>query len=88
MRGRWFAAAVLLALAFPARSAAHASFATSHPAPGSNVRVAPTQITMTFSEPLNRRVSAAELLDGLRRRCLAASFLACLLLMAAFYYST
>src|SRR5512133_355490 len=64
MRGRWFAAAVLLALAFPARSAAHASFATSHPAPGSNVRVAPTQITMTFGEPLNRRVSAAELLDA------------------------
>lgn len=49
-----------LLLAAP-QASGHAAFLGSDPAPGVRLSVAPAQITMNFTEPLNRRLATAEL---------------------------
>lgn len=46
----------------------HAAFLASDPAPGVRLEAAPSQVTLTFTEPLNRRLASAELVsvDGAR----------------------
>jgi copper transport protein len=56
------ALALLLALA-PGSASAHANFDTSDPAPNAVVPVAPAEVTMRFTEPLERTYSKAELYD-------------------------
>ena len=53
-------ALALLALAAPA-AFGHAAFEGASPAPGERVESAPRRIVLTFSEPLNRRLSEATL---------------------------
>jgi copper transport protein len=57
-----FASAILLALA-PAGASAHANLDTSDPAPNAIVPETPASVTMTFTEPLERTYSKAELYD-------------------------
>jgi copper transport protein len=56
------ALAILLALA-PAPASAHAGLDTSDPAPNAVVPTAPASVSMTFTEPLERGYSRAELYD-------------------------
>src|SRR6266700_6332544 len=51
--------AVLLALA-PRAAAAHATILSSSPEPGERLRTAPGVVVLTFSQPLNIRLSRAE----------------------------
>jgi copper transport protein len=53
-------AAVLLAVA-PSQAFAHAALLESRPAPGARVEATPPEITMHFTEPLNRGLSKADL---------------------------
>jgi copper transport protein len=69
MTGRLVAAIVLAAIAvvaMPATALAHAGFVSSTPEPGSTLGTAPGQVILTFSEPLNLRLSRATVLapDG------------------------
>lgn len=57
-----FALAVLLAL-LPASTSAHANLETSDPAPNAIVPEAPAAVTMTFTEPLERGYTRADLYD-------------------------
>ncbi len=57
-----FALAVLLAL-LPQGASAHAGLDTSDPAPNAIVPEAPAAVTMSFTEPLEREYSRAELYD-------------------------
>ena len=58
--GALVVAAAVLLLAVP-QAFGHAAFLGSDPAPGVRLAAAPAQITMTFTEPLNRRLARAEL---------------------------
>ncbi|MGH2953314.1 MAG: copper resistance CopC/CopD family protein, partial [Solirubrobacterales bacterium] len=62
--GRAFALAVLAAAALPAFAAAHAGFVESEPVPGTELQAGPGQITLTFTEPLNRGLTEATLVDA------------------------
>lgn len=53
-------AAAFLLLAAP-QASGHAAFLGSDPGPGVRLEAAPGQITLTFTEPLNRRLATAEL---------------------------
>ncbi len=57
-----FALAVVLAL-IPVSASAHANLDTSDPAPNAIVSEAPAAVTMTFTEPLERSYTKAELYD-------------------------
>lgn len=57
-----FASAILLSLV-PIGASAHANLDTSDPAPNAIVPEAPASVTMTFTEPLERTYSKAELYD-------------------------
>ena len=62
MTKRLVAATVLAAIAvvaLPAPALAHAGFVSSTPEPGSTLGTAPGQVILTFSEPLNARLSRA-----------------------------
>jgi copper transport protein len=62
MTWRPVAATVLAAIALvalPATALAHAGFVSSTPEPGSTLGTAPGQVILTFSEPLNARLSRA-----------------------------
>ena len=62
MTKRLVAATVLAAIAvvaLPAPALAHAGFVSSTPEPGSTLGTAPGQVILTFSEPLNTRLSRA-----------------------------
>ena len=66
MTKRLVAATVLAAIAvvaLPARALAHAGFVSSTPEPGSTLGTAPGQVILTFSEPLNTRLSRATVLQ-------------------------
>lgn len=54
------------ALAIPAAALGHAAFVGSSPGAGQRVEVAPRQVTLSFTEPLNVRLSSVEVLavDG------------------------
>jgi len=63
---RLAAATVLAAIAvvaLPATALAHAGFVSSTPQPGSTLGTAPGQVILTFSEPLNTRLSRATVLE-------------------------
>jgi copper transport protein len=58
--------AVMLAAAFalaPAAAWGHAAFLGSQPEPGTRLQAGPTQIELTFTEPLNRELSTASLVN-------------------------
>jgi copper transport protein len=62
MTKRLLAATVVAAIAvvaLPAPALAHAGFVSSTPEPGSTLGTAPGQVILTFSEPLNTRLSRA-----------------------------
>ena len=66
MTKRLVAATVLAAIAvvaLPAPALAHAGFVSSTPEPGSTLGTAPGQVILTFSEPLNTRLSRATVLQ-------------------------
>jgi copper transport protein len=66
MTKRLVAATVLAAIAvvaLPAPALAHAGFVSSTPEPGSTLGTAPEQVILTFSEPLNTRLSRATVLQ-------------------------
>jgi copper transport protein len=66
MTKRLVAATVLAAIAvvaLPAPALAHAGFVSSTPEPGSTLGTAPGQVILTFSEPLNARLSRAIVLE-------------------------
>src|SRR6266508_353466 len=66
MTRRLAAATVLAAIAvvaLPAPALAHAGFVSSTPEPGSTLGTAPGQVILTFSEPLNTRLSRATVLE-------------------------
>ena len=50
-------------VALPATALAHAGFVSSTPEPGSTIGTAPGQVILTFSEPLNTRLSRATVLE-------------------------
>ncbi|GIK77742.1 MAG: hypothetical protein EDQ89_03970 [Acidobacteria bacterium] len=54
-----------LALAGPAWG--HAAFLESEPAPGANLKRAPLEVKLEFTEPLNERLTGVELLDEQER---------------------
>jgi copper transport protein len=55
---------VLLAvLAWPRPASAHAAFVSSEPQPGERLEFAPGVVSLTFSEPLNFKLSHAEVTD-------------------------
>jgi copper transport protein len=62
---RWTAAAVAvgIALCVPATAWGHAAFLGAEPEPGSRLRNSPTEIELTFTEPLNRELSSASLIN-------------------------
>jgi copper transport protein len=63
------AALIILALAAtPTAAWAHAGFVSSNPEPGAELGSAPGVVTLTFSEPLNERLSRAEVLSPDGRR--------------------
>ena len=60
-----FATAVLIALAVVAPAAdAHSSFLESTPEPGARLARAPERIVMTYTEPLNERLTEIRLVDA------------------------
>jgi copper transport protein len=66
MTKRLVAATVVAAIAvvaLPATALAHAGFVSSTPEPGSTLGTAPGQVILTFSEPLNTRLSRATVLQ-------------------------
>jgi copper transport protein len=65
------AVALLMGVAAPAAQA-HAVLEAANPAPGSRLASSPAQITLTFSEPLNRALSTATLAAGRSDRRLAS----------------
>ncbi len=56
-------AAAIAVVALPATALAHAGFLSSTPEPGSTLGTAPGQVVLTFSEPLNTRLSRATVLE-------------------------
>ncbi|MSQ36586.1 MAG: c-type cytochrome [Dehalococcoidia bacterium] len=63
------ALALMLALALPAPAVqAHAAFDRATPAPGSSTTSAPPDVTIWFSEPVTRSLSAIEVFDATRQR--------------------
>lgn len=65
------AACALVSLALPAGASGHAAFVGSVPAPGARVEVAPERIVVTFTEPLNRKLSRASLTEVTSGRSVA-----------------
>jgi copper transport protein len=66
MTKRLVAATVVAAIAvvaLPATALAHAGFVSASPEPGSTLGTAPGQVILTFSEPLNTRLSRAAVLE-------------------------
>ncbi|HEY3212177.1 MAG TPA: copper resistance protein CopC [Actinomycetota bacterium] len=66
MTKRLVAATVVTAIAvvaLPATALAHAGFVSASPEPGSTLGTAPGQVILTFSEPLNVRLSRAAVLE-------------------------
>jgi methionine-rich copper-binding protein CopC len=66
MTKRLVAATVVAAIAvvaLPAPALAHAGFVSSTPEPGSTLGTAPGQVILTFSEPLNTKLSRAAVLS-------------------------
>ena len=57
------AAAACACAALAPAALGHASFEGSDPAAGARVEVAPRQVTLVFSEGLNRHLSRASLVD-------------------------
>lgn len=55
--------AAIAVVALPAKALAHAGFVSSTPEPGSTLGTAPGQVILTFSEPLNTRLSRATVLE-------------------------
>jgi len=55
--------AAIAVVALPATALAHAGFVSSTPEPGSTLGTAPGQVILTFSEPLNTRLSRATVLE-------------------------
>lgn len=62
--GRALALAVLVAAALPASASAHAGFVDSEPAPGTELQAGPGQVTLAFTEPLNRGLSEATIVNA------------------------
>jgi copper transport protein len=58
-----FIAAWLIVAAIPSVAWGHASFLGAQPEPGTRLPAGPSQIAMTFSEPLNRELSTAKLVN-------------------------
>lgn len=56
--------AVLSALASTPSAFAHAAFVAASPAPGGRVGTAPREVTLTFTEPLNWRLSSVEVVEA------------------------
>ncbi len=66
MTKRLVAATVVAAIAvvaLPGAALAHAGFVSASPEPGSTLGTAPGQVILTFSEPLNTRLSRAAVLE-------------------------
>jgi copper transport protein len=59
-----FALAVLVAAVAPAFASAHAGFVESEPAPGTELQAGPGQITLGFTEPLNRGLTEATVINA------------------------
>lgn len=55
--------AAIAVVALPTTALAHAGFVSSTPEPGSTLGTAPGQVILTFSEPLNTRLSRAAVLE-------------------------
>jgi copper transport protein len=51
--------ATIMVVGLPATALAHAGFVSSSPEPGSTLGTAPGQVSLTFSEPLNTKLSRA-----------------------------
>lgn len=62
--GRGLALTLLLVLALPAGAFAHAGFVESQPVPGSELQAGPAQISLEFTEPLNRALTEVQLRDA------------------------
>lgn len=61
---RALALAAAFALAVPSVAHAHSAFLTSTPAPGERLQDAPARVVLRFTEPLNARLSRAELVPA------------------------
>ncbi|MGH2635135.1 MAG: copper resistance CopC/CopD family protein [Actinomycetota bacterium] len=55
--------ALIVVVVLPATALAHAGFVSSTPEPGSTLGTAPGQVILTFSEPMNTRLSRATVLE-------------------------
>lgn len=65
---------VLAALALvPAVAQAHAAFQDSSPAPGARLGSSPGQITLAFTEPLNRELTTVRIVNARSRRPIAGA---------------
>jgi copper transport protein len=64
-------AVIVLALA-PAAAEGHAAFQDASPEPGTRLSAAPAQITLAFTEPLNRRLTTARIVNARTGRRVAA----------------
>jgi copper transport protein len=60
---RAFLIAGLILAVVPPTAWGHAAFLGSQPEPGSRLEAGPTQIELTFTEPLNRELSSASLIN-------------------------
>ena len=60
-------------LAAPSAAAAHAAFVGASPEPGARTDVAPDDITLNFTEPLNRKLTSVKLVDVAPGKQLAAT---------------
>jgi copper transport protein len=58
------AAALLLACVAPATAWGHAAFVESTPAAGARVETGPAEITLAYTEPLDRELTEARLIDA------------------------
>src|SRR5215212_3666545 len=58
---------------FPAAAQGHAAFQDASPEPGSRVATTPATITLAFTEPLNRDLTTARLVDARTHRRFSAA---------------
>src|SRR5213592_2737963 len=64
---------VTVALAVPGTASGHAAFSDAVPEPGSRLEASPSRVVLAFTEPLNRRLTRATLIDARSGEAVAAS---------------
>jgi copper transport protein len=67
------AALLAVSAALPASAAAHAAFQDASPEPGARLGRAPSEITLVFTEPLNRALTTARIVEARSGRSFSAA---------------